>query len=166
MRPLRRASAYSFWLGTPTTFGAHGCPAQSRDDRQKRANGGRDRGCVAPGQRYAMRRSIRLDHRRAQVFTAAGFGNWFSDRCNAAGLPQCSDIGLRKAGAALAAEKGASVHELMAIFGWLTMKEAEPTRRRREERYWRVTQPNCWHDPSTKRPQTMPRNLPVDHIRL
>jgi hypothetical protein len=32
---------------------------------------------------------------------------------------------LRKAGATLAAENGASIHELMAIFGWLTMKETE-----------------------------------------
>src|SRR5262252_2885550 len=45
--------------------------------------------------------------------------------CNEAGLPHCSAHGLRKAGAALAAENGATVHELMAIFGWLTMKEAE-----------------------------------------
>src|SRR5262249_49928695 len=58
-------------------------------------------------------------------FTAAGFGNWFRDRCNEAGLPQCSAHGLRKAGASVAAENGATVHELMAIFGWLTMKEAE-----------------------------------------
>ena len=30
-------------------------------------------------------------------FTAAGFGNWFRDRCNQAGLPHCSFHGLRKA---------------------------------------------------------------------
>lgn len=58
-------------------------------------------------------------------FTANGFGGWFRERCDEAGLPQCSAHGLRKAGAALAAENGATVHELMAIFGWLTMKEAE-----------------------------------------
>ena len=32
---------------------------------------------------------------------------------------------VRKAGAALADENGASAHELMSIFGWLTIKEAE-----------------------------------------
>jgi hypothetical protein len=32
---------------------------------------------------------------------------------------------LRKTGAAIAAENGATAHELMAIFGWLTLKEAE-----------------------------------------
>jgi len=58
-------------------------------------------------------------------FTAAGFGGWFRDRCDEAGLPHCSAHGLRKAGAARAAENGATAHELMAIFGWLTLKEAE-----------------------------------------
>lgn len=37
----------------------------------------------------------------------------------------CTSHGLRKAGAAIAAEDGATVHELMSIFGWLTPKEAE-----------------------------------------
>jgi integrase len=58
-------------------------------------------------------------------FTANGFGNWFRRRCNEAGLPQCSAHGLRKAGAVRAAENGATTHELMAIFGWQTVKEAE-----------------------------------------
>jgi integrase len=62
---------------------------------------------------------------QGKPFTAAGFGNWFRDRCNEAGLPQCSAHGLRKAGATIAAENGATTKELMAIFGWLTMKEAE-----------------------------------------
>jgi integrase len=58
-------------------------------------------------------------------FTRAGFGNKMRDWCNQAGLPQCSSHGLRKAGAAIAAERGATVHQLMAIFGWITLKEAE-----------------------------------------
>lgn len=58
-------------------------------------------------------------------FTAAGFGGWFRMQCDAAGLPQCSAHGLRKAGAERAAENGATAHELMAIFGWLSLKEAE-----------------------------------------
>jgi hypothetical protein len=32
---------------------------------------------------------------------------------------------LRKAGATIAANNGASAHQLMAIFGWDTIKEAE-----------------------------------------
>jgi integrase len=43
-------------------------------------------------------------------FPAAGFGNWFRDRCNEAGLKQCSAHGLRKMGATRAAENGATEH--------------------------------------------------------
>jgi len=57
-------------------------------------------------------------------FTSNGFGNWFRDRCNEAGLPHCSAHGLRKAGATIAAENGASEHQLMAIYGWESPKQA------------------------------------------
>jgi integrase len=57
-------------------------------------------------------------------YTANGFGGWFRRRCDEAGLPHCSAHGLRKAGAAIAAENGATESQLMAIFGWDTMKEA------------------------------------------
>lgn len=60
-----------------------------------------------------------------QPFTVAGFGNWFRERCNEAGLQHCSAHGLRKAGAVRAAENGATTMQLMAIFGWRNMKEAE-----------------------------------------
>ena len=63
------------------------------------------------------------DH--GQSFTPAGFGGWFREHCDKAGLKHCSAHGLRKAGASIAAENGASPHQLMAIFGWLTLKEAE-----------------------------------------
>jgi integrase len=58
-------------------------------------------------------------------FTANGFGNRMREWCDQAGLPRCTSHGLRKAGAAIAAENGATAHELMSIFGWLTLKEAE-----------------------------------------
>jgi integrase len=58
-------------------------------------------------------------------FTANGFGGKFRDWCNQAGLPQCSAHGLRKAAAAVAAENGATTQQLMAIFGWLSLQEAE-----------------------------------------
>lgn len=61
----------------------------------------------------------------AQPFTAAGFGNKFRVWCNAAGLPHCSAHGLRKAGATIAAENGATAHQLMALFGWTTIRQAE-----------------------------------------
>lgn len=57
-------------------------------------------------------------------FTDAGFGNWFRDRCDEAKLPQCSAHGLRKAGATIAAENGATEHQLMAIYGWESPKQA------------------------------------------
>lgn len=67
-------------------------------------------------------------------FTAPGFGNWFRDRCNEAGLTHCSAHGLRKAAATIAAENGATAHELMAIFGWLSLKEAERYTRAAEQK--------------------------------
>jgi integrase len=39
-------------------------------------------------------------------FTAKGFGKWFRDRCDEAGLPKCSAHGVRKIGATLCVEKG------------------------------------------------------------
>jgi integrase len=57
-------------------------------------------------------------------FSVAGFGNWFRERCNEAGLKHCSAHGLRKAGAVLAAERGATENQLMAIFGWRKADEA------------------------------------------
>ena len=57
-------------------------------------------------------------------FTDAGFGNWFRVRCIEAGVPGRAH-GLRKAGATIAANNGATAHQLMAIFGWDTLKMAE-----------------------------------------
>lgn len=59
-------------------------------------------------------------------FTAKGFGGWFRERCDEAGLHHCSAHGLRKAGATLAAENGATVHMLMAMFDWVTIAQAQP----------------------------------------
>ena len=43
---------------------------------------------------------------------------------DAAGLTHCTSHGIRKSGAAVAAEQGATVNELMAMFGWVTPREA------------------------------------------
>lgn len=56
--------------------------------------------------------------------SAASFGNWFADRCEDAGVKGRAH-GLRKAGATLAAENGATVHQLMSIFGWSNIAQAE-----------------------------------------
>jgi integrase len=66
-----------------------------------------------------------LETEYGKPFTAAGFGNWFRDRCDEAGLPQCSAHGLKKAGATLAAENGATASQLMAMFDWSTISQAE-----------------------------------------
>lgn len=58
-------------------------------------------------------------------FTSNGFGNRFRKWCDDAGLPHCSAHGLRKAGATIAAENGATEHQLMAIFGWKTLKQVQ-----------------------------------------
>ncbi|RXR27716.1 hypothetical protein EQG66_11550 [Sphingobium fluviale] len=50
-------------------------------------------------------------------FTAAGFGNWFGERCEMAGLPHCTAHGLRKAMARRLAEAGVSTLEGRAVTG-------------------------------------------------
>jgi len=60
---------------------------------------------------------------RGLPFVKEGFGNWFRDACRAAGCPG-SAHGLRKAGACRAADNGATVNQLMALFGWRTEKMA------------------------------------------
>ncbi|WP_245269584.1 tyrosine-type recombinase/integrase [Allorhizobium undicola] len=68
-----------------------------------------------------------LTTERGQPFaSAASFGNWFAKQCKAAGLPdECRAHGLRKAGATIAADEGATAHELMAMFGWARLDMAE-----------------------------------------
>lgn len=58
-------------------------------------------------------------------FTAAGFGNWFRQMCNEAGLPHCSAHGLRKAQARRLAEAGCSAHEIASITGHKTLSEVQ-----------------------------------------
>jgi integrase len=60
---------------------------------------------------------------RGAPFAAAGFGNWFRDRCDEAGLPQCSAHGLRKLMATRLAQAGCSLHQVMAITGHRSMSE-------------------------------------------
>lgn len=56
--------------------------------------------------------------------TGASFGNWFRDRCIEARVPGRAH-GLRKAGATLAAEAGATANEIMAMWGWTRLAQAE-----------------------------------------
>jgi len=50
-------------------------------------------------------------------FTNAGFGNWWREQCDAAGLPRCSAHGLRKAATVRLVEAGCTDEQIMAITG-------------------------------------------------
>jgi integrase len=57
-------------------------------------------------------------------FSDKGIGNKMRQWCNEAGLPHCTAHGLRKAGATILAELGASDQQLMAIFDWSSPAQA------------------------------------------
>lgn len=65
-----------------------------------------------------VERGVLIRTERGNPFAVAGFGNWFKDRCEEAGLPHCTIHGLRKGFTALAAEAGASQQELKAYGQW------------------------------------------------
>jgi len=66
-----------------------------------------------------------LTNALGRPFTADNFTANMRKWCDAAGLPECSAHTIRKAAATRAAENGATAHQLMAMFGWMTLKEAE-----------------------------------------
>jgi site-specific recombinase XerD len=68
-------------------------------------------------------------------YTKESFGNMFRRWCDDAGIPKgYSAHGLRKYAAVVRAELGATVPELMAWFGWLSMRESERYTRDAERR--------------------------------
>jgi site-specific recombinase XerD len=68
-----------------------------------------------------------LTAERGQPFkTPESFGARFRIWCDEAGLPSiCTPHGIRKAGATIAANDGASAQELMAMYGWSRISMAE-----------------------------------------
>jgi integrase len=80
---------------------------------------------------------------RGRPFAVSAFGNWFRTRCDEAGLPQCSAHGLRKAGATIAAENGATTSS-WRFSGGRHPRKRNGTRRRPSARRWRVTGCHCW----------------------
>jgi integrase len=63
---------------------------------------------------------------KGKPFTAAGFGGWFRERCDDAGIPVgYAAHGLRKLAATRLADRGATAHELKAWFGWKSLRQAE-----------------------------------------
>lgn len=55
-------------------------------------------------------------------FTDGGFGNWMRERCDEAGLPECTSHGLKKIAATIVAESGATDRQMMDLFDWATEK--------------------------------------------
>jgi integrase len=58
-------------------------------------------------------------------YTAPGFGNWFRELCDAAGCPDVSAHGLRKATARRLAEIGCTEHQIAAITGHASLSEVQ-----------------------------------------
>lgn len=57
-------------------------------------------------------------------FSKAGFGNWFGEAARKANIEKNAH-GVRKLAATIAADEGATAHELMSQFGWASPKQAE-----------------------------------------
>lgn len=60
-----------------------------------------------------------------EPFTAAGFGNWFREICEEAGISGFSAHGLRKACCRRLANAGCSARQIMAVSGHRTSKEVD-----------------------------------------
>jgi integrase len=69
---------------------------------------------------------VYLTSRSGQPHTVQGFADWFARQCRMAGVKGRSAHGLRKLGAVRCVQAGATTHQLMAWFGWTTMRSAEP----------------------------------------
>ena len=70
---------------------------------------------------------------RGRPMVKEGFGNWFRDACNAAGVTG-SVQGSRKLGATRAASDGATEAQIEAIFGWPGGSMASPYTRQANRR--------------------------------
>jgi integrase len=75
-----------------------------------------------------------LETEYGQPFSADGFGRRFRKWCDRAGLKHCTAHGLRKAGATIAANNGATATQLMAIFGWTDINQAELYTRKADQK--------------------------------
>jgi integrase len=75
-----------------------------------------------------------LTTRWGKPYTAQGFSKQWRRWAEAAGLPHCSPHGLRKAGSVRLAENGATTQELMGVFGWRDIKQAERYTKAAEQR--------------------------------
>jgi len=63
--------------------------------------------------------------RYGRPYHVTAFSNWFRDRCDEAGLPDCAAHGLRKACSRRLAEAGCTANEIMAITGHKSLVEVQ-----------------------------------------
>lgn len=116
----------------------HGNPIKVYRENRTKKVGGKTKGVeFSVGMCPALLKSIAatdqigigtflVTHYGKPFASPTSFGNKFRDWCQQAGLPKhCTPHGIRKAAATRAANNGATSHELMAMFGWLTLKEAQ-----------------------------------------
>jgi len=67
-----------------------------------------------------------------KTYSEKGFGQWFNDKSRKAGLPGFTAHGIRKGAATIAANNGATVHQLMAMFGWMSAVHYTKTANRKK----------------------------------
>jgi integrase len=70
---------------------------------------------------------------RGLPFSHKGFGNWMRDRCDEAGLPQCSSHGLRKLCTVRLVEAGCSNEQIKAITGHRSDSSLRPYVRKADQ---------------------------------
>ena len=69
----------------------------------------------------------------------AGFGYWFREKCDVAGLKECTAHGIRKVAAETTAENGATEKDMLDIFCWTKADLPRTTPVRRTRRRSRAT---------------------------
>ena len=101
---------------------------------------------------------------QGKQFSAAGFGNWFREVCNEAGLPKrCTSHGLRKAAATYLADRGATTTQLMAWFGWKTASEAERYTRGADRRRNAAAAGSSFQEQELANPKSSLPKRPTSH---
>lgn len=97
-------------------------------------------------------------------FTVNSLGNKMRDWCNQADLPECTFHGLRKAGATIAAENGATDEQLMAIFGWTTKAQTTHYTKRASRRRMAAEAAHKLIPTEQKMDRTVPRKSRLKNV--
>jgi integrase len=93
----------------------------------------------------------------SRAFAATGFGNYFADKIDDAGLPhRCVTHGLRKAAARRLAEAGCTANEIASITGHATLQEVS--------RYTKAAEQRLLAKTAMKRLEDKPPLPPVERV--